>query len=195
MRFKAAVLAAVMVASACMLAVPASAAAPSGQLSEMNVQLWGNYSALGLAITAFPGSTWPMLNNFEIIVHSPGNSTVSVSQGGTIVSQDSGWSWYHTVYVNTSYSGTILISINVTSLQLGRSSVFLYSLDFMTPVSYINYEKAKITPVQQVPLIYIAEAFAGGGVAVYGIGKMIRKIWIKPSVSHKHDKGGLYRSG
>lgn len=167
------------------------------QFSEINVQVWGNYSQLDEYLFAPQGVVAPMLKDFIIHVNSPGplNSTVQVTQGTVVMASSSGWAWNRTIYVNTTYSGIVALTINVTSQELSHTSSFRYILDFMSPVTYINYEHRKLNILSQVPLLWVSEAFAAGGIAVYAIAKMSRRLAIKPHVVAKHDEWGLIRSG
>lgn len=163
--------------------------------SEINVQVWGNYTALSEYLFAPENTQAPMLNDFQVHVNSPGNSTIQVMQGADVLSSATGWAWNHTLIVNTTYSGIVSITINVTSSDLQHTSSFHYILNFMTPVTYINYEHNKLNLLQQVPLTWVSEAFAAGAMAIYVISKLSRRLAIKPHVKAKHDEWGLIRSG
>lgn len=163
--------------------------------SEMNVHIRGYYPQLDLYLRAPQNTAAPMLNNFQIEVNSPGNSTVMVRTGTTLLTSATGWAFNKTLYINTTLSGTVTLNINVTSSELQHTSHFSYILDMMTPQQYINYESGKAKLLNLIPYSLLPEAFAAGAVTIWATARIFRKFLIKPHIEVKYDDRGLIRSG
>ena len=163
--------------------------------SEINVHIRGYYPQLDLYLRAPQNTAAPMLNDFQIEINSPGNSTVMVRTGTTLLTSATGWAYNKTLYINTTLSGTVTLNINVTSSELQHTSQFSYILDMMTPQQYINYESGKNKLLNLIPYSLLPEAFAAGAVTIWATARIFRKFLIKPHIEVKYDDRGLIRSG
>lgn len=148
-----------------------------GQLSEMNVQLYANYSSMNLYITALPNVTSPMLYNFTVVMHSPGNSSYKITDPamadpvigtGTFSYVDS-----FNVDLSSAPSGIVnRVTVALTSGQLGATQNFTYLLKVMTPVQYVNYVSAHKPVTKQYSVTTLDEVgigFAFTGILTVGI--------------------------
>ena len=108
------------------------------------VQIMGYYPALDLYVTLPTGTPGPMITPFELNITTPGQAVVKVYTGTALyaVQQFTGNTVIHD---NTSYSGTLNITVQITTAK--GVSVYRWVPDFMSPVTYISYEKAKETSI------------------------------------------------
>ncbi|MEM0160045.1 MAG: hypothetical protein QW393_04785 [Candidatus Micrarchaeaceae archaeon] len=122
-----------------------STSAAQGPETEMNVQIIGYDTTYGLYVTAPLNQSANMIQDFEIILHSPGASTYSLTENGKAVASGQ-FSYLKTLYFNTTFNGTVIMDISLYSSALAMNQTFQYILDFMTAVEYISYLHSETVP-------------------------------------------------
>lgn len=106
----------------------------------------GYYPALDLYVTLPTGTAGPMITPFEINVTAAGQGSLTLYVGKALYTSRQ-FSDNLIIYDNASYSSTVNLTLRISSPS--GSEVLTWSPNFMSPVSYISYEKAKekaITP-------------------------------------------------
>ena len=119
-------------------------ASAQGPSTEMNTTIVGYDTSYGLYVTAPVNTSTDMIQNFTLMLRSPGASTYNITVNSNPYS--SGHFDYLTVlYFNTTYSGQKTISITMYSSALNLTQTFTYDLVFLTATEYISYMNSKIT--------------------------------------------------
>jgi len=134
----------------------------SGPSALINVHVTSYDSFYGLYIYAPQKTTAPMLKNFQVSIVSPGNSSFTIALGGANVAFGS---FSYSTVVNMTVGGnqTQSMVVSVQSSQTGQNRTFVYFLEFMTPVQYIDYKNALLHPPQaSLTLSEIYSLIAGG---------------------------------
>ncbi len=162
--------------------------------SEINVEIYGFDSAYGLNITGPQNVTVPMINDFNFIMHSPGNSTYRVDVGNRTIAAGN-FAWVGSASVNTSYNGTVIITVQISSSILSHTSSFTYILNIMTPLTYINYEHSKTIIIRSLSYDLLGEGITASALTVYIYAIIMRHGVVKPRQDAMDDAGGIYRSG
>lgn len=168
--------------------------ASSPAYSEINVEIYGLDASYGLNITGAQNTSIPMINDFSFIMHSPGNSTYTVDLGNKTIASGT-FAYVGVAHLNTSYNGTVVLTVYITSSTLSHTSSFTYILNIMTPVTYINYEQAKTKPPGTLPYVLLGEGIAASGLAVYVYRVILRHLVVKPRQDAIDDSSGIIRSG
>ena len=126
------------------LMVLAPFAGAQSSSTEMNTTIVGYDTSYGLYVTAPVNTSTDMIQNFTLMLRSPGASTYNITVNSNPYS--SGHFDYLTVlYFNTTYSGQKTISITMYSSTLNLTQTFTYDLVFLTATEYISYMNSKIT--------------------------------------------------
>lgn len=127
-----------------------------GLQSQMNAFVFGLGAGLGnLATFAFQNSTATdpsvMLQDMQIYVYSPGNSTTTIYFNGRIDSTHSfAWSTPNGIS-SVAPSNTNNMTIVIDSSILGVSRTITYNITVMTTQTFINYERNKLSAQTQIP--------------------------------------------
>ena len=145
----------------------------------------GYYPALDLYVTLPTNTSGPMITPFEINVTAYGQAVASLYVGKAL--------YFHSqftgnilIYDNASYSGDVNLTLRITSAQ--GTSTYRWLPDFMSPVTYISYEKAKeksIVPglsteeVAAIGVTIILAAVAFFKIFYPAAKDHVRKRWIK----------------
>ena len=149
------------------------------------VQIMGYYPALDLYVTLPTGTPGPMITPFELNVTAPGQAVVKVYTGTGLYSVQQ-FTGNTVIHDNTSYTGAVNITVQITTAK--GVSVYRWLPDFMSPVTYISYEKAKeisITPglsfedVGALGATIILAAIAFFKIFYPGAKARVRRSWIK----------------
>ena len=120
-------------------------ASAQGPSTEMNTTIVGHDTSYGLYVTAPLNTSTDMIQNFTLVLRSPGASTYSITVNSNPYS--SGHFDYLTVlYFNTTYSGQKTISITMYSSALNLTQTFTYDLVFLTTTEYISYMNTQSHP-------------------------------------------------
>jgi hypothetical protein len=162
--------------------------------TEINMNLSADYSSLQLYVTAQPGIVSPMLTHFSVTLRAPGNSSYEITDsalnGGSSILKQGTFSYVTTFSLIGNNSGVANFTFYITSGTLHHTSRFSYLLIFMTPVNYINYEKAKLAPLGQLTYTQGAEIGAGGIVLSLGLYRLFLPV-MKKKIQRDNKKGGL----
>lgn len=162
--------------------------------TEINMNLSADYSSLQLYVTAQQGIVSPMLTHFSVTLRAPGNSSYEITDsalnGGSSILKQGTFSYVTTFSLIGKNSGVANFTFYITSGTLHHTSRFSYLLTFMTPVNYINYEKAKLAPLGQLTYTQGAEIGAGGIVLSLGLYRLFLPV-MKKKIQRDNKKGGL----
>ena len=138
----------VLIAIMPFLAAGISTASPGGLPAGMSAQIMGYYAPYDLYVTAPSGQSSPMIAPFQLNLTSVGTTSVTVNASGAVIY--AGAFTNHTViYDNTTYAGNVNLTVTMVSSQ--GTAVITWKLDFMSPVTYISYVKAKVPVSVGVP--------------------------------------------
>ncbi len=147
--------------------------------------IMGYYPSLDLYVTLPTNTSGPMITPFEINVTAYGQAVESLYVGKALYSH-SQFTGNVLVYDNASYSGNVNLTLSITSAQ--GTSAYRWSPDFMSPVTYISYEKAKVKAalpglsyeeVAAIGVAIILAAVAFFKIFYPGAKARVRKMWIK----------------
>lgn len=167
--------------------VPISAATSPGSnqnFNSMSAMIAGNPDKIASTQYSSYGFAYPIPNYTSILpeyvsmwVISPGPSTVEVqsSTGQVYLNQTSfqGTSVTDPYFrVNFTLPGGIYdIQVSISSSQLGKSTYEIFSVDVLSPQSYINYETQKVNHAPNLNPIpnYVAAGALGSGMLVVAV--------------------------
>ena len=120
-------------------------ASAQGPSTEMNTTIVGYDTSYGLYVTAPVNTSTDMIQNFTLMLRSPGASTYSITVSSEAYSNGH-FDYLTVLYFNTSYSGQKTISITMYSSALNLTQTFTYNLNFVTTTEYISYMNTQSHP-------------------------------------------------
>lgn len=132
--------------AACLAAMPGAASALSvptspvtGQITEINAYAVGN----PVGIQGFAGYTFPNMTNvlpqaMIAVIHSPGNSSVTIYMGGTPIVINQLFNWTLRYYF-VGKTGVQPLNFTISSQLLGKTRQITYLVNVMTVTQYIDY--------------------------------------------------------
>lgn len=147
--------------------------------------IMGYYAPYDLYVTAPTGVSSPMITPFQINVTADGSALATLYASGTVIANTS-FANNIVMHDNTSYSGYVNLTLKISSPN--GVQVYHWDLNFMSPVTYISYEKAKeavLKPgMSDTTVAGIAAAFILVTVLLYriwlpGMRKRVKQVWIK----------------
>lgn len=161
-------------------------------LNQTNATVMGNaafimgyYPALDLYVTLPTNTAAPMITPFLLNVTSVGQAVASVYVGKSLYASDQ-FTGNAVIYDNASYSGTLNLTLKISTAA--GTTVFTWLPNFMSPVTYISYEKG-LTKSTAPGTSYEVDAALGvtiilSAVAFFkifypGAKARVRKTWIK----------------
>jgi hypothetical protein len=178
---------AVLVVSVGMIAL-ASAQQPD---TEMNTQIIGYYAPYGIYVTAPLNQSVSMIDNFTIILRSPGESTYQVTANGKPYSNGS-FEYLAALWFNTSWSGNYLVSISIYSSTLNVNQTFVYKLNMMNYVQYVSYVSSHIQPQRGTyTLTQILEAVGAGIIGMAIMIPVFERLFFGEGVRQRSKEGGV----
>ena len=124
--------------------------------TQMNTFVFGLGAGLGnLATFAYQNSTRAnpstMLQDMEIFVYSPGNSTANIYFNGKIdTTAVFSWSTPNGIYT-VAPSNAFNLTIVIGSALLGMTRTITYNISVLTTQQFISYEKQVLSPHTTVP--------------------------------------------
>lgn len=177
-------------------AISANSTIPGIQ-SQMNAFVFGLGAGLGnLATFAFQNSTAAnpsvMLQDMQVYVYAPGNSTATIYFNGRIDSTHTfAWSTPNGIQA-VAPSNTNIMTIVIDSSILGVTRTITYNISVLTTQNFITYEKTKLSPPSQIAQDLV------GGLIILAIGSAIfffraHLPTAKNSIRRKNIKVGLVR--
>lgn len=163
--------------------------------SEVNMYIFADDPGLQLYITAEPGTVTPMLTNFSVTMHAPGNSSYYVTDSALVnspthVLKRGTFAYVKTITLTGANSGVANFTFVITSGTLRHTSSFSYLLEFMSPTSYISYEHQKLAPPGQLTYTQGGEIAAGGIVLGLGLLRLFLPV-MRRKIQKDNKKEGM----
>lgn len=147
--------------------------------------IMGYYAPYNLYVTAPTNISSPMITPFEFNITAAGSARATLLVNGAVVANDS-FSNNVVIYDNTSYTGYHNLTLVISSVN-GRE-VLHWTLNFMSPVTYLSYQNAKKTvskvglnpeTVAGIVVAFILITVAFFYIFLPGFRRKIRNRWIK----------------
>ena len=167
-------------------------ATPQATVStEINAHVEAYYPSLGLYVTAPQNTTAPMLTSFSVSMRSPGNSSYQIYMGSAL-ERSGTFPWHGIVNLTSGPASGARLTVIIDSSVLGISKTIYFTLDFMSPQTYINYISSHEKVLNQ--LTY----YDAGGLAalalILGIAFLRMHLPIqRANIRKSRIKGGLER--
>ena len=183
----------ILLAIASMGVIIASFASVQGQgpQTEMNTQIIGYYAPYGLYVTAPLNESVSMIDNFTIVLRSPGESNYQVTADGNPYSNGS-FDYLTVLWFNTSWSGNYLVSISIYSSTLNVTQTFVYKLNMMNYVQYVSYISSHTQPkTGTYTLPQILEAVGAGVIGVAIMIPVFERLFFGEGVRQRSKEGGV----
>ena len=163
--------------------------------SEINMYIFAEDPALQLYITAEPGILAPMLTNFSVTMHAPGNSSYYVTDSAlanspTHIIRSGVFSYNTTITLAGTNSGVANFTFVITSGTLHHTSSFSFLMEFMSPTTYISYEHQKIAPPGQLTYTQGGEIAAGGIILGLGLLRLFLPV-MRKKIQKDNKKEGM----
>ena len=106
------------------------------------VYIMGYYAPYNLYVTAPTNISSPMITPFELNITAAGSARATLSINGAVVANES-FSNNLIIHDNTTYTGYHNLTLVISSVN-GKEA-FHWTLNFMSPVTYLSYQNAKKT--------------------------------------------------
>ena len=104
------------------------------------VYIMGYYAPYNLYVTAPTNISSPMITPFELNITAAGSARATLLVNGAVVANES-FSNNLIIHDNTTYTGYHNLTLIISSAN-GRE-VFHWTLNFMSPVTYLSYQNQK----------------------------------------------------
>ena len=123
-------------------ATPEAAGGNSTMVPGDAVYIMGYYAPYNLYVTAPTNISAPMITPFELNITAAGSARETFLINGAVISNSS-FSNNIVIADNTSYTGYHNLTLVISSVN--GKEVFHWTLNFMSPVTYLSYQNAKKT--------------------------------------------------
>ena len=123
-------------------ATPAIAGGNSTIVPGDAVYIMGYYAPYNLYVTAPTNISSPMITPFELNITAAGSARATLVINGVVIANES-FANNVVIYDNTTYTGYHNLTLVISSVN-GREA-FHWTLNFMSPVTYLSYQNAKKT--------------------------------------------------
>ena len=165
--------------------------AADGSSTEMNTQIMGYYAPYGLYVTAPLNQSVAMINNFSLVLRSPGESTYAITTNGHPYSQGT-FSYMATIWFNTTWSGSYQVVVTLYSSVLAINQTFVYNLDMMSYAQYITYQSSHLTkPTGTYTLTQILEVITATAIGIASMLAIFERMWFREGVRARSKEGGV----